>query len=131
MPEFAEIEIATDAGGGGSVDLPHPSDSSHDHGLDETVFSAQIRNLPRVELCWKDITLDVKVPGEGFKRSTTKRVLHGVSGYAKPGEFLAILGSTGAGKTSLINVLARRAEGTAHGTVLVNGQPVKDIKFAG
>lgn len=35
-----------------------------------------------------------------------KQILNDVSGYAKPKEMLAIMGSSGCGKTSLLNVLA-------------------------
>lgn len=35
-----------------------------------------------------------------------KRILTNVSGYAKPKEMIAIMGASGSGKTSLLNVLA-------------------------
>lgn len=35
-------------------------------------------------------------------------VLHGLSGYAKPGQLMAIMGASGSGKTSLLNVLGQR-----------------------
>jgi ABC-type multidrug transport system ATPase subunit len=37
-----------------------------------------------------------------------KEILHNVSGYAKPREMIAIMGASGSGKTSLLNVLAQR-----------------------
>lgn len=57
----------------------------------------------------------------------TKVILHGVSGYVRPGTMLAVMGSSGAGKTSLLNLLAGRINSSkganATGEVLVNGQP--------
>ena len=34
-----------------------------------------------------------------------KRILHNVTGYARPGELVAIMGASGSGKTSLLNIL--------------------------
>ena len=34
-----------------------------------------------------------------------KKILHNVTGYAKPGEMVAIMGASGSGKTSLLNIL--------------------------
>jgi len=45
---------------------------------------------------------------------------------------IAIMGESGAGKTSLLNVLAQRAHGTIDGTMMVNGrEPDKEFKLAG
>lgn len=59
-------------------------------------------DIPQILLTWSDIRLNI--PLEGTK-GQVKEVLKGVSGEAIPGEVLAILGTSGAGKTSLINVL--------------------------
>jgi len=37
--------------------------------------------------------------------SNTKQILHGLSGYAKAGQMMAIMGASGSGKTSFLNVL--------------------------
>jgi len=49
-----------------------------------------------------------------------KRVLHGLSGFAKPGQMMAIMGASGSGKTSLLNVLGQRL-GLSPGSTM-NGQ---------
>ena len=53
-------------------------------------------------------------------------VLRGISFEAKPGETTAIVGSTGSGKSTLINLLPRFYDAT-EGTVLVDGVDVRDM----
>eukprot|EP00183_Erythrolobus_madagascarensis_P001359 CAMPEP_0185850942 /NCGR_PEP_ID=MMETSP1354-20130828/4874_1 /TAXON_ID=708628 /ORGANISM="Erythrolobus madagascarensis, Strain CCMP3276" /LENGTH=740 /DNA_ID=CAMNT_0028551673 /DNA_START=159 /DNA_END=2381 /DNA_ORIENTATION=+ len=53
-----------------------------------------------------------------------KQALKGVTGCAKPGEVLAVMGPSGGGKTTLLHALSGRAVyGTSQGTVLFGGQP--------
>lgn len=49
---------------------------------------------------------DAKVEGVKTKKLN---IIKGVSGYAMPGQTLYIMGSSGAGKTSLLNILSDRA----------------------
>lgn len=35
-------------------------------------------------------------------------VLHGLSGYAQPGQLMAIMGASGSGKTSFLNIIGQR-----------------------
>ncbi|KAL6726976.1 hypothetical protein Aduo_008896 [Ancylostoma duodenale] len=60
------------------------------------------------------------------RRETPIMVLNKVNGVAKPGELLAIMGASGAGKTCLLNVLASRNLNNmeVEGSVRVNQQPV-------
>lgn len=55
-------------------------------------------------------------------------VLHNVSFVANPGETVAIMGETGCGKTSLIQLIPRFYEPT-EGEVLVDGINVQDMKL--
>jgi ATP-binding cassette subfamily B multidrug efflux pump len=53
-------------------------------------------------------------------------VLSDVSFSARPGQTVAVIGSTGAGKTTLVNLLPRLFDATA-GTVEVDGVDVRDL----
>jgi ATP-binding cassette subfamily B multidrug efflux pump len=53
-------------------------------------------------------------------------VLHSLSFTARPGETTAIVGSTGSGKSTLVNLIPRLYDAT-RGEVLVNGIDVRDM----
>lgn len=61
------------------------------------------------------------------KAQSERHILRNVSGAVHPGQMLAIMGATGSGKSSAMNILARRLilSGNLHvsGTVLLNGAP--------
>ena len=57
-------------------------------------------------LKWKNIELAVETKTKKTKKTTS--ILSNASGEAKAGRLLAIVGPSGAGKTSLLNALAKR-----------------------
>jgi len=57
-----------------------------------------------------------------------EEVLRDVSFVAEPGEIVALLGATGAGKSSLINLIPRFYDVSA-GRITVDGQDVRDLSF--
>mmetsp|Transcript_7924 Transcript_7924/g.14521 ORF Transcript_7924/g.14521 Transcript_7924/m.14521 type:complete len:1594 (+) Transcript_7924:169-4950(+) len=64
--------------------------------------------------------------GGKSKNKTTMQldILQSIDGYAKPREMTALMGSSGAGKTTLMDVLAgRKTTGTITGEIYVNGSP--------
>lgn len=54
------------------------------------------------------------------------RCLNNINFLVKPGETIGIIGSTGSGKTSLINLIPRLYD-TCEGEVLIDGHNVKDL----
>ena len=56
-------------------------------------------------------------------------VLHNISLYAKPGQKIAFVGSTGAGKTTVTNLLSRFYD-IKEGTITVDGIPIDKIDRA-
>ncbi|XP_042485032.1 ABC transporter G family member 1-like, partial [Macadamia integrifolia] len=71
-----------------------------------------------VFLTWEDLWVTVTVG-----RSGCKTILQGLTGYAQPGEVLAIMGPSGCGKSTLLDALAGRQGPSTrlHGNMLVNG----------
>ncbi|MBP5489864.1 MAG: ABC transporter ATP-binding protein [Lachnospiraceae bacterium] len=62
-----------------------------------------------------------------FGYNPDKIVLHDISLYAKPGQKIAFVGSTGAGKTTITNLLNRFYD-VDEGTITIDGVNVKNIK---
>ncbi|KAG0243696.1 hypothetical protein BGW41_001569 [Actinomortierella wolfii] len=59
-----------------------------------------------------------------------KEVLRNVNGLVKPGQVMAIMGASGAGKTSLLDILARRHKsGIVTGNMYVNGRTVTNHQY--
>ena len=59
-----------------------------------------------------------------------KQILQGVSGIAPPGQIMAIMGASGAGKTTFLDILARKNKrGTVLGNIFVNGEQISDVDF--
>jgi ABC-type multidrug transport system fused ATPase/permease subunit len=56
-------------------------------------------------------------------------VLHGISFTAQPGEMVALVGSSGAGKSTIASLLARLYD-VDSGGVRLNGSDVRDVTFA-
>ncbi|KAJ3192234.1 ATP-binding cassette sub- G member 1 [Irineochytrium annulatum] len=76
------------------------------------------------QIIFKDLTYSVLVTKKEKKEKivTEKIILNNISGEFKPGRFTAIMGASGAGKTSFLNVIAGEAKsGTVKGQIIVNG----------
>jgi ABC-type multidrug transport system fused ATPase/permease subunit len=56
-------------------------------------------------------------------------VLHGISFTAQPGQMVALVGSSGAGKSTIASLLARLYDADS-GAVRLNGVDVRDLTFA-
>ncbi len=70
---------------------------------------------------------DVRFQDVVFGYVTEKKILNGISLYAKPGQKIAFVGSTGAGKTTIINLINRFYE-IQSGKITYDGIDIRDIK---
>ena len=73
--------------------------------------------------------LPVRLEDVRFRYATGSEVLSGIDFDAAPGEIVAVCGATGAGKTSLLNLLPRFYDPT-EGRVLLGGVDVRDVGLA-
>ena len=70
---------------------------------------------------------DVRFHDVVFSYVSEKTVLNGISLFAKPGQKIAFVGSTGAGKTTIVNLINRFYDIQA-GQITYDGIDVKDIR---
>jgi ABC-type multidrug transport system ATPase subunit len=91
-------------------------------------------------LVWRDIHYFVPMPAAaegkngGKSQSAAKaelELLKGVTGYARPSSLTALMGGSGAGKTTFMDVLAgRKTVGRITGDILINGRPKEQSTWA-
>lgn len=72
---------------------------------------------------------DVRFENVVFSYVRGKKILNGISLYAKPGQKIAFVGSTGAGKTTIVNLINRFYE-IESGTITYDGIDIRRIRKA-
>jgi ABC-type multidrug transport system ATPase subunit/ABC-type multidrug transport system permease subunit len=98
-----------------------------DAAQDDVVLDVPERekNFVPMSLAFTDLWYSVKNPVD---TKETLDLLKGITGYALPGTLTALMGSTGAGKTTLMDVIAgRKTEGTIKGKIYLNGYEASDL----
>ncbi|KAM1862365.1 hypothetical protein ACFX14_002843 [Malus domestica] len=85
-----ETQVLPRTGGGGGGGRVQNNNHAN---LEEGVF-----------LTWEDLWVTV-VSKKNSIGSSSRSILQGLTGYAKPGELLAIMGPSGCGKSTLLDAL--------------------------
>ncbi|CAN6928056.1 unnamed protein product [Brassica oleracea] len=84
-------------------------------GIVNMATYSEMKKRTLMELSFKELTLTLK--------SNSKHLLRCVTGSMKPGRITAVMGPSGAGKTSLLSALAGKAVGCKlSGLILINGK---------
>ncbi len=78
-------------------------------------------------LTYTELRGDVRMVGVDFAYEEGKDVLHDVSVYAEPGQKVAFVGATGAGKTTITNLINRYYD-IADGKIRYDGININKIK---
>ncbi|KAH9254741.1 hypothetical protein BASA81_007292 [Batrachochytrium salamandrivorans] len=100
-----------------------PMNSSSQIGEDEAMHQANLPFSPKT-LVIRNLTYTIPINGEPID------FLQNVSFWALPGRMTALMGSSGAGKTTLMDVVAgRKTVGYAKGSIMVNGKPKIQSEF--
>lgn len=105
------------------------SPTRHDAKMSNISFST----TQKIDISWRNLTYKVKTVDKD-NQPFEKTILNDCSGFARAGELLAIIGSSGAGKTSLLNLLSCRIQHGVGGVTLTgdlhaNGKPYSSHSF--
>ncbi|CAN1238102.1 Putative white-brown complex homolog protein 30 [Linum grandiflorum] len=85
-------------------------------GVVKMAAGHEVKKRPLIEISFKDLTLTLK--------NKKKHLLRCVTGKIKPGRITAVMGPSGAGKTTFLSALAGKAIGCRiSGMILINGKP--------
>ena len=74
----------------------------------------------------RNVCGEVDFEGVSFSYNDEDQTIHDVSFHAEKGETIALVGPTGAGKTTIINLLARFYEPNS-GRILIDGQDIQQV----
>ena len=126
LPDKTAVELPADAdlageNKGWAWKYPGPDGSMGLHPIRGAVRCVEGEDATYVELKGA-----VRFNHVDFSYVPGKRVLHDVSVYANPGQKIAFVGSTGAGKTTITNLINRFYD-VQQGTITYDGIDVKDI----
>lgn len=76
-----------------------------------------------------DLVGDVQLQAVRFGYRSDREVLHGLTLHATAGQTVALVGHTGAGKSTIVKLLARFYDPTA-GAILIDGHDLRDVSQA-
>lgn len=102
--------------------------SGYDRFLEMMAIAPDIKDAPDAKSI-SDAKGDIRFEDVSFHYSDTKEeVLSHVNLHVKPGEYVALVGTSGAGKTTLCSLIPRFYDATA-GAVYLDGVDVRSLKL--
>ncbi|KAG2454171.1 hypothetical protein HYH02_001206 [Chlamydomonas schloesseri] len=130
QPDHAVMVVSAGGSSSGSGSSQRAGQGNSGGGDAAAALGGEMSFKP-VVMAFKDVSYFVPHPDKGNQKGKELQLLNGVSGVFRPGVLTSLMGASGAGKTTLMDVLAgRKTGGRAEGLQLVNGQPKRMSTFA-
>ncbi len=89
--------------------------------LDEEIDVSDAENAKEI-----DIVGDIDINNASFGYDSGKEVLHKIDVHIKKGEFIGLVGASGVGKSTLINLIMRMYD-LDEGSITIDGVDIRDI----
>lgn len=109
-----------------AVSTTHSAVADHHHHHHQALLmDDEDYEMPKhneIELVFQHVSHTIETAGGGGGEST-RQILNDISGYASPGQVLAVMGPSGSGKTTLLNVLSGRTR-PSYGHITLNNQKI-------
>ena len=98
-----------------------------ENGPSYRIIQGPVRNVEGENYYLIKLSGDVRFDGVDFAYEEGKTILHGITLFAKPGQKLAFVGATGAGKTTITNLINRFYD-IADGKIRYDGISINNIR---
>lgn len=92
------------------------------------ILDAEPERPDRDQVLKSPVTGEVVYDQVTFQYDDDRTVLHEISLHAKPGQMIALVGPTGAGKSSVVNLLPAFYEHSS-GSISIDGQDIKNVNL--
>ncbi len=92
------------------------------------ILDAPAERTDRTQSLRLPVRGEVRYEGVGFAYEGARDVLKNISLHAQPGEMIALVGPTGAGKSTVVSLLPAFYELTA-GTITIDGQDIRPVSL--
>ena len=100
--------------------------SAASHRVFEFLEEKELEDESEKSLVLKNAKGEIEFKNVQFSYNKNKTIINNFSAIIKPGQKVAIVGPTGAGKTTMVNLLMRFYE-TNSGDILIDGVPTKNL----
>ena len=122
VPKTCGLDLAEHPEGGWAWQYPDPNGETGLHPI-----RGAVRSVPGEDFWLTELRGAVRFSHVDFSYVPGKRILKDVTVYANPGQKIAFVGSTGAGKTTITNLINRFYE-IEGGMITYDGIPVTAIR---
>ena len=92
------------------------------------IFDATVERDDRKEQLHEPVQGEVQYQDVEFSYQSDRHILKSIDLHARPGQMIALVGPTGAGKSTLVNLLPAFYEASS-GTVRIDGQDIRKVSL--